>query len=69
MKAVMMKILRIFFFLFSCGELWEAVLEAEEQMNVVISENSSSDLVIKFIFGSYYHCGIISNEKCVEKAG
>jgi hypothetical protein len=36
---VTMKILRIFFYV-SCGELGEAVYEAEKQMNVVISKNS-----------------------------
>jgi hypothetical protein len=38
-------------------------------MNVVIIENSSSDLVKKFFIGSNYHRGKILNEKCVEKAG
>jgi hypothetical protein len=63
----MMKILRIFF-IFSYGELCEAVLEAEEQMNAVSIENSSSDLAKKFIIGSNCHYGKISNEKCVKKA-
>jgi hypothetical protein len=47
-----MKILRIFF-LFSCGELCEAVYEAEKQMNVVIIMNSLSNHDIKF-FGSNF---------------
>jgi len=43
------------FLFFSYGELCEAVLKAEEQMNVVSIENSSSDPAKKFNIGSNCH--------------
>ncbi len=55
-----MKILRIFFYV-SCGELSEAVYEAEKQMNVVISKNSSSDHDKKLLDRNF--CGKVSYEK------
>jgi hypothetical protein len=64
----MMKILRIFFLFFHIGELCEAVLEAEEQMNVGSIEKSSSVFAKKIVIGSDCHYGKLSNEKCVRKA-
>jgi hypothetical protein len=63
--SVMMKILRNFFY-FSCGEICEAVYEAEKQTNVVIIKNSLSDRDIKFslFFGTNLLWKSIMLKKC-----